>query len=159
MQKNGDRGFTLVESLVSIMILGLTVVAMLGVFVIGKVDVAKAKAYKAAINLARERMEELRSIGYAELSNNSGTYAISETDIIIDYGTDLDGDGDFDDGKDDDDEDEDELTGTRLTGIGTITHGGYGIYLQLDVTVSWQERRAGGTTATASETVTSYLGP
>lgn len=158
-RKNRNRGFTLLESIISVLILGLTVGAMVGVLMIGRAAVTKGKDYIGAMNLVRERMEWIKAQSYASLPRGAAavtaTYPyLTETEtVIIDYGRDIDGDGDFDD-----EGEEDELTGTRITQIQPVNDSdGSEMYLRVTVTVTWTERFAGGTTWNASESLVTYV--
>lgn len=63
MGEANRRGITLVEILISILILGISVGAMLGSFVIGRVSATKAKHHIEAMNYARAAMEEYKDSG------------------------------------------------------------------------------------------------
>ena len=52
------RGLTLVEMVISVLILGLALGAMLGTFVMGRVSATKAKHHIQAMNHARAAMEQ-----------------------------------------------------------------------------------------------------
>ena len=52
------KGFTLVEMVISVLILGLALGAMLGTFVMGRISATKAKHHIEAMNHARAAMEQ-----------------------------------------------------------------------------------------------------
>ena len=60
--KNDKRGFTLVEMVVSILILGIVSVTMVGVFMIARVSIVKVKHYMQVMNLLRLGMENQKSM-------------------------------------------------------------------------------------------------
>lgn len=142
------KGLTLVEMVISVLILGLALGAMLGTFVIGRVSATKAKHHIQAMNLARARMEWIKDQSYAGLPRGVATvtpaypYRISDNPVTIDVGRDVDGDGDLDN-------DGDELTGSRITQIKPI--GTPEEYLEVTVTVTWTERLLGGGSRQANE--------
>jgi len=81
--KRYKSGLTLVEALVSMLILGITVGAMLGVLMIGEVSAVKAKHNIEAMNLLRQKMEELKNTSYDDIKT------VSAQNISIDIGQDL----------------------------------------------------------------------
>ena len=79
----GSKGITLVEALVSILILGITLVAMLGTFIMGRISATKAKYYIEAVNLLRAEMEEVRNTAYGSVVSGAAQ------SVSIDIGPDL----------------------------------------------------------------------
>jgi type II secretory pathway pseudopilin PulG len=67
-------GLTLVEALVSVIILGLASWSILGAFLMGKTSAIMAKHHMEAMNYARAAMERY-------ISNGSTTYALPSGDI------------------------------------------------------------------------------
>lgn len=61
------KGLTLVEMVVSVLILGLALGAMLGSFVIGRISATKAKHRIEAMNLLRAKMEEIKNTPYSNI--------------------------------------------------------------------------------------------
>jgi len=59
-----SKGFTLIEVVVPMLIVVLAVVGLLTSFVMGRAHTALARHRSQAINLLRQRMEELKSKGY-----------------------------------------------------------------------------------------------
>lgn len=153
-RKNRKRGLTLVEAIVSVLILGITVGAMLGVFMIGRYSVTKGKDYIEAMNLARARMEWIKAQNYADLNRGTASvtaaypYLASTESVTIDVGRDIDNDGIFDN-------DGDELIGTRITQVEPI--GSPEEYLKVTVTVSWTERLLGGSGWQASKSLITFI--
>jgi type II secretory pathway pseudopilin PulG len=83
------RGITLVEALIAIIILALTFVAMIGVFVIGRVSVTKARHHSQAMNHARAAMEQVMgdlaanpALPPGEIQNLNGTCAVTISNFV-----------------------------------------------------------------------------
>jgi type II secretory pathway pseudopilin PulG len=81
--KKYKSGLTLVEAVVSMLILGIAVGAMLGVLMIGEVSTVKAKHHIEAMNLLRLKMEELKNTRYDDIAS------VTAQNISIDIGQDL----------------------------------------------------------------------
>lgn len=73
MKKN-KRGVTLIEVLISILILGIALGAMLGSFVMGRFSATKAKHRIEAMNYARAAMELL-------INDQTATFTLPDGDI------------------------------------------------------------------------------
>jgi len=136
MSEAKRRGITLVEILISILILGISVGAMLGAFVIGRVSAQKAKHRIEAMNYARAAMEEYRDSGVlpeedrpiAELEDEEGR----EDDEASDIAT--------------------------LGGTYTVTTTSLGSELEeVTATVSWPERSLGGGSRTVTEELVTIM--
>lgn len=69
------KGITLVEMVISVLILAMALGAMLGCFVIGRISATKAKHRVQAMNFLRGKMEEIKAIGIDE---SSGSYTLEE---------------------------------------------------------------------------------
>jgi hypothetical protein len=69
--------------LVSIVLLGTAMGAMLGAFTIARISIAKAYHHLEAMNLLRRRAEELKDVLYIDLAT------ITAVPIILDIGPDL----------------------------------------------------------------------
>ena len=85
MKKSGflknKRGITLVEMLVSAVILGITLGVLLNTFVTGRVAAAMSRHHLQAMEIARQKMEELRELGYSRiLSANFGQIQVTIDD-------------------------------------------------------------------------------
>ena len=65
-----ERGFTLVEILVSLVILLILVVAFVPMFTFVAQAIASNKAKDVAIELATQKMEELRALPYVVLDSD-----------------------------------------------------------------------------------------
>ncbi|MEA3560383.1 MAG: prepilin-type N-terminal cleavage/methylation domain-containing protein [Candidatus Omnitrophota bacterium] len=63
-----EKGISLIEVLVSAVILVIVVVSLLGVFVIGRIGSAKVKHRAKAMNLLRAKMEEIKAQDYSDFS-------------------------------------------------------------------------------------------
>lgn len=103
--REGEKGFTLIEAVISILILGIVVGSMLGVFMVSKVSITNAKYYIEAMNLLRHKMEKLKDTPYGNIASAEAQ------DISIDIGPDLVR------GTDPTDPDDDDLWGTILVEV------------------------------------------
>lgn len=66
-----NNGFTLLEVLIVIILFTAGVVAVSTLFVNGMAGAHDAENTTISINLARERMEEIRNLGYANIANEA----------------------------------------------------------------------------------------
>ncbi|HIE12602.1 MAG TPA: type II secretion system protein [Desulfotomaculum sp.] len=66
-----ERGLTLLEVLVAAVVLGIIAVGLFTAFGVGTRLAAGAREQVKAVNLARERMEELRGVAYGELEHHA----------------------------------------------------------------------------------------
>lgn len=86
------KGTTLTENLISVLMLGITIGAMLGVFVIARFNTAMARHRIEAMNYARAAMEQYIDSGTAsvvlggEISSLEGSYSV----VASSYASDLD---------------------------------------------------------------------
>jgi type II secretory pathway pseudopilin PulG len=71
---NKKRGITLTEALISILIMGFALVALLGTFFVSKLSTFKAQHHMEAMNHARAAMEEL-------IDDVSATYTLPDGTI------------------------------------------------------------------------------
>ncbi len=74
------RGFTLIEVIISVLIIGLFLTIMFGVFIYGANTIAVTRHYQQAIGLSSQKLEQIKSIAYSELT--SGT--IAESSVVLD---------------------------------------------------------------------------
>lgn len=74
------KGITLVEMVISALILAMALGAMLGCFVIGRISAVKARNRIQVMNFARARMEWVKAQGYTALRNLSPNPFV-ETDV------------------------------------------------------------------------------
>lgn len=114
-----QKGMSLPEVLMSCLISTITIGAILSCFINGRLASAGAQHFTQAVNVARSRMEYLKSLPYAELSTLPST--ATESNLALDDN----GEGGF-------------LPCNRTT---ILTQEGTGI--NVDVVVSWNERSAG----------------
>lgn len=77
------RGFSLVEALVALAVLGILAPAVVGIFVGGNSFLHTAADRTAAVKIAQERIEEIKSEGFAAI--DTGMLATGEL-ISEDYG-------------------------------------------------------------------------
>ena len=122
MQKNRNRkGLCLPEILVSCLIGLIALGAILTTFLSGRFASNGAKNYTQARNLARQRMEQLQSLTYSELTNMTGSTL--ESGLVLD--------------------DRGLGVGTQCTRVTTITQAGNGI--SLVITILWNQKSPGST--------------
>lgn len=65
-----ESGYSLVEVMVSIMILAISIIPMVGMFDTGLKVATQGSNYDKARTLANLRLEEAKSLSYAQLKNN-----------------------------------------------------------------------------------------
>jgi type II secretory pathway pseudopilin PulG len=91
MNRSGEGGFTLVEVVVSAVIMTLMVAAVGNLFVSNLNTVALGKARAVGLALANEKMEDMRNLPYASLATQHGAIyppgniADTETDVRDNY--------------------------------------------------------------------------
>ena len=73
-----DAGMTFVELIVSVLILGIALGAMLSVFVMGRTSAARAKHKVQAMNHLREYMEEIKGMAYSAVTNDTTLVTIDD---------------------------------------------------------------------------------
>lgn len=117
------RGVTFTEVIVSLLLLGITIGAVIGAFVMGSMSTARVKHRITAINLAREKIEIVRAVDFAGIPAQAGT-----ENITIDAGSASSGD---------------ELTGQRTTAVLDVS--GSAKEYKITVSVSWTENAASNT--------------
>ncbi len=122
-----SRGFSLVEVIVPMLIIVLAVIGLLTSFVMGRLHATVARHRNQAINLLRDRIEEVRSRGYDYLNAFDPNPAV-ETNLILDVGPDKDSS-------------DDDLTCSRTIHITDNDADGA---LEINVTVTWSERLTSG---------------
>lgn len=74
---NDQSGFTLVESMVALAILGITLGACVMGFSLAMRGVGTARNQMAAMHYTRDELEGLRTLKFTNSVLNAGTYAIS----------------------------------------------------------------------------------
>lgn len=77
----GQKGFTLVEALVSLSILLISITGTLSLFTIGFKNLAMPQNMTAATNIARSRVEEIKDTPFELITTYfpEGTYSIEST--------------------------------------------------------------------------------
>jgi type II secretory pathway pseudopilin PulG len=78
------RSVTLVEIIVSMVVLSLILVGIAGLFVAGKTQLKRAQFKQQALNFAREKLEELVALDFddPDLQTEPTTPSRTETDIL-----------------------------------------------------------------------------
>ncbi len=68
-----EKGFSLFELLLAIVLLSIGLVALVNAFSTGLLESSEAKHFAVAKNLAEERLEEIRNLSYANVLLIPGT--------------------------------------------------------------------------------------
>lgn len=126
-KRSGTGGFSLIEVLVPILIVAIAAIGLLTSFVMGRVHTSLSRHRAQAVNLLRERLEELKSRGYDYLNSFDPNPSV-EKYAVLDAGR-------------DEQSPADDLTCTRTTLISDDDGDGT---LEIAVTLTWQERVASG---------------
>ena len=79
---NDSRGITLVEALISILLLTITTIAVMGVLMSARLSIERAKNRTKAMNLLRARMEEVKSWSYADVKTLASSFGNNVDDAI-----------------------------------------------------------------------------
>jgi len=117
------KGMTLVEALVSILILVIVVTGMLGAFAVGKLGTERTKNRAKAMNLLRDKMEWVKSQSPSVVEGWIANPLASENDVDDPIG------------------ENDLINDTRTTTVTTDTDGN----LIVTVTLNWEKKAWGGT--------------
>ena len=129
----GKNGLTIVEALLSIIILTVVLCGVLTAFIVGKEGVLRVRHRIAVKNVLRARMETLKNAAYDSI------VSAGPVTVTMDIGPDLT-QGTVDD-----------LEGSRT--ITVIDRDGY---KEISLTLSWTEGRP-GSGITVSETVVTFV--
>jgi len=73
-----DSGFSLIEAMVSILLLGIVSGSMVGAFIVGRAGVIRASHYLEAMNLLRLNIEVIRNTTYDSIDSLEGSYDLTE---------------------------------------------------------------------------------
>ncbi|HEV2403372.1 MAG TPA: prepilin-type N-terminal cleavage/methylation domain-containing protein [Candidatus Saccharimonadales bacterium] len=68
---SNEQGFTLVELLVTILVLGLVLSSLGGLYYVLQIDEVQSQHYDIAVRAARTEIEDLRNAGYDNLTPGS----------------------------------------------------------------------------------------
>jgi len=126
-KRQNIAGFGLVDGLVTTLVLSIAVIGLLTSFVMGRTHSYHSRHRSQAMNLLRERIEELKARGYDYVNWLSPNPAI-ETGLALDAGP-------------DEQSPTDDLLCTRTTYISDQDGDGA---LEVLVSLTWTERIAGG---------------
>ena len=74
-----DRGFTLVELIVAIVILAIVFIPLLNTFVVGAKTAAKATAYGNATDVAQNIIENVQAADFDSLLTNASSWGSGAT--------------------------------------------------------------------------------
>jgi type II secretory pathway pseudopilin PulG len=127
MRISRQKGLTLVEVLVPMVIIAMAIVGLLTSFIMGRLHTTMARHRSEAINLLRARIEEVRSRGYDYLNAFHPNPSV-ETNLVLDEGPDRESP-------------HDDLTCARTT---QVTDNDADGTLEITVTVTWSERLMSG---------------
>ena len=127
---NKKSGITFIETLMSVLVMGMVLGGMLGTFIMGRVSLAKAKHRHAACALIQQKLEEFTDTAYDSISD------AAETKVTLDPGSSSSGD---------------ELLCSRTTTVSSLSYG-----KEVTVTVSWTERSWGGQKSVSESAATIF---
>jgi prepilin-type N-terminal cleavage/methylation domain-containing protein len=95
MRFKGQKGFTLMEVLIAVIIMAIAVIPLLDFFVLTRVGIIREGRSREAITLASRKIEQLRAVGYgsagldstvASLNLVAGVHPINRAIIINEKG-------------------------------------------------------------------------
>ena len=75
MKDKKAKGFTFIELIMIIVIVGIAVVPLIQMFTTSLKGSADAESNSIALELAQDKMEETKQLGFAATSSTSGTFA------------------------------------------------------------------------------------
>jgi len=78
MKRNDKQGFSLVEALISIVLLAIVMAGAYSLIIQSGSAIRSARNHYIAVNVGRARLERARNFSYNEL------YMLSESDIVVD---------------------------------------------------------------------------
>lgn len=125
------KGFTLVEVLVSAVILGIVIISLLNIFVLSKIGSAKAKHRMKAMNLLRAEMEEIKVQDYSVIDGWIDNPRSDKNNVDNTIGT-------------------DELLNDVITTSVVLANNN----LKVTVEITWDEKRWVGTDQQSEDLVT-----
>jgi type II secretory pathway pseudopilin PulG len=132
--KGFSRGMTIIEAVVSIMIVGFVLVGMFRLYSLGDAQSVLSRHKIMAMNIAQAEIESLISVSYEGIDSSS--YPVTKT-VKIDTGkTNATGD---------------DINGTMITSISSIDEG-----YKATATVSWNDYY-GQMNEVVTSIITSYL--
>jgi len=76
--RDNIKGFTLIESIVSILLVALFILIFAAAFPGGQAIVQKGELTSIATDIAQEKMEEIRKAGYNSLTFGTQTFTVSQ---------------------------------------------------------------------------------
>ncbi len=131
-----NSGFTLAEVLIAVILSALVILPMLTSFLMGRMSTDVARHRTQAMNLIRARLEYLNSKGYNYVNQLPPEEQVEYISL-------------------DESEGDNALSCTRTTAVTDVDGDDL---LEVEVTVTWNERRLGGE-HTVSESVMTLLAP
>lgn len=133
-----DRGFTLPEVMISIVLLALVWIAVVDNIIVGKVSGSRARHKIQAMAVVQRAIEDLHKKPFSQIA--SGT---TQNVIIDDRGTPYSY--------------SDDLNGTRTITVTNMSIGGLVCYKKAIVRLGWTERSAIGRAITMTEIGGTYI--
>lgn len=112
-----QRGITFIEIVISLLLLGIAIGAVIGAFVISKASATRARHRVSAINLTRAKIETIKGLTYSQIPASAGV-----ENVVMDQG--LPGPGD-------------ELSGQCTTTVLDV-YGNAAIY-KVSTKIAWTE--------------------
>jgi prepilin-type N-terminal cleavage/methylation domain-containing protein len=82
---NDQAGFTLAETVIAVLILGIALGACVLSFSMAMRTVGTAGTQMAALHIARDQLETLRTYSFSNSVLNAGTYAFTNSSFIGSY--------------------------------------------------------------------------
>lgn len=83
--RNNTSGYTFIELLIALALLGMVVAPLLNLFATGYSLIGDARMHTIALNLCRARLEEMRALGYSAVYNlyfENSSLPITEPDPL-----------------------------------------------------------------------------
>jgi Tfp pilus assembly protein PilV len=129
----GKEGFALIETVIATLIMGITVGGLLSTFVMGRVNVAKAKHRMQATNIVQLQMEVFRNTQYGSIASQASTPVLLDNNGTTGTG--------------------DDLMAAIRTDVVEIFSG----CKQVTVTLDWNELSSGGGESALSEQMVTMI--
>ena len=70
-----EKGFTFIELIMVILIVGIAIIPLIQMFTTSLKGSADTEATSIALELAQDKMEETKQLGFAAIASTSGTFA------------------------------------------------------------------------------------
>ena len=80
MNRRRERGFTLIEIIMVIVIVGIAIIPIIQMYTTSLTGSADLKTGTVTLELAQEKIEETRQLSFAALASSSGTFPVPFTE-------------------------------------------------------------------------------